>query len=220
MNAQAVWNRIAAVSGAAGVGLNAAAGMLGDPYRSGLSPDPADSSETVAEALVQIRDDARLGAVLGLFGSFLLIWFFAYLRRHLRRYEGADEWMASAAYGGGLVVVALLLVSTSITLAATEIPYYGDDSVIAKVFLAHGWNYFYVVSPPAMALVAASAVSGLRFRSLPRWLSVLGLIMLIGPLFAGAGLGAMLGLFWMLIASLVLTFGYSPPRVEAKERGT
>lgn len=210
MRAQGVWDRVAAISGVAGVVLNAVGAMLGDPYRSGLNPDPTDSSSVVAGALLQVRDDARLGAVFSLLGSFFLIWFVAYLHRHLRRYEGADEWMASAAYGGGLITVALLLVSTSITFAATEITNYGNEPVIARVFLTHGWNYFYVVSPAAMALVAASSVSALRFRSLPRWLSVLGLIMLVAPFLAGAGLGAMLGLLWMLLASAVLTVGYAP----------
>lgn len=201
------WDRIAALSGAVAVVLNGAGAMLGDPYRSGLGPDPADPSSLIAGALLEIREDARLGALLGLLGSFFLIWFVAYLRRHLRRYEGADEWMASTAYGGGLVLVALLLVSASLTFGATEITNYGDDTVIARAFLAHGWNYFYVVSPAVMALVAASSLVGLRFRALPRWLSVLGLVMLVGPLFAGAGLGAMLGLGWMLVASVMLAAG-------------
>lgn len=85
MGAQGVWDRVAAIGGVAGIVLNAAGAMLGDPYRSGLSPDPTDSSNVVAGALLQVRDDARLGAVLSLLGSFLLIWFVAYLHRHLRR---------------------------------------------------------------------------------------------------------------------------------------
>ena len=105
-----------------------------------------------------------------------------------------------------MVAVALLLVAHSITLAATEITEYGGDTVVAKVFLTHGWNYFYVVSPPIMALVAAASIVALRFGGLPRWLAILGLIILVLPFVAGAGLGAMLGLVWMLLASVVLTF--------------
>lgn len=215
-----MWNWIAALTGAVGVVLNGAGAVLGDPYRSGLSPDPTDHSSAIAGALLQIREEARLGALLALLGSFFLIWFVAYLRRHLRAYEGTDEWMASAAYGGGLIVVALLLVSASVTLAATEITNYGDETVIARVFLTHGWNYFYVVSPGAMVLVAASSLIGLRFRALPRWLSILGLLMLVGPLWAGAGLGAMLGLFWMLLASVALAVGRPPELVQAQAPST
>jgi len=99
----------------------------------------------------------------------------------------------------------LLLVSHSLTLAATELTDYGDDTVLAKVFLTHGWNYFYVVSPPMLALVTAASVAGLRFGALPRWLAILGLVMLVLPFIAGAGLGAMVGLLWVLLASVVLT---------------
>lgn len=200
-----MWRRVGAASGVIAVVLNMAGALLGDPYRSGLSPDPTDASASIAQALTAIREEARLGAMLSLVGAFFLIWFVAYLRRHLAAFEGADGWMASAAFGGGLVAAALLLVSVSITLAATEITSYGSDTMVAKVFLTHGWNYFYVLSPPVMALVAASAIVGLRFRALPRWLSILGLLLVLVPFVTGAGLGAMLGLFWILPASVVLT---------------
>lgn len=143
--------------------------------------------------------------MLGLVAAFLLIWFVGYLRAHLARYEGQAGWMSTAAHGGGVVAVALLLVAHSITLAATEITAYGGETVIAKVFLTHGWNYFYVVSPPIMALVAAASVVTLRFGGLPRWLAILGLAMLVLPFLVGAGFGAMLGLLWVLLASVILT---------------
>lgn len=200
------WELVGAATGMVGVALTAVGASLGDPYRSGLDPDPTDPSASIARALLEVRSDARTGVVLGLVGAFLLIWFVAYLRAHLARYEGSTGWMSAAAHGGGLVAVALLLVGHSITLAATEITEYGGDAVVAKVFLTHGWNYFYVVSPPLMALVAAASVVGLRFGALPKWLAILGLVMLVLPLVLGAGLGAMLGLVWILLASVVLTF--------------
>ncbi len=211
-----VWQRVGAASGAIAVVLNLIGALLGDPYRSGLNPDPTDASASIARALTAVREEARLGATLSLMGAFFLIWFAAYLRRHLLAFEGRAGWMASAAFGGGLVAAALLLVSVSITLAATEITAYGEDTVVAKVFLTHGWNYFYVLSPPVMALVAASSLLGLRFRALPRWLSILGLLLVLVPFVTGAGLGAMLGLLWILPTSDVLTIraGRSDQRSE------
>lgn len=206
MQESLLWRRLGAASGAVGVGLNVAAALLGDPYRSGFSPDPTDPSPSIARAVTSMRDDARTGVMLGLIGAFLLIWFFAYLRSHLARHEAADGWMSAVAHGGGLVAVALVLVSHSITLGATEITDYGPDPVVAKVFLTYGWNYFYVVSPALMALVASAAVVALRFGALPRWLAILGVLSLVVPFAAGAGTGAMVGLLWVLLASLVLCF--------------
>lgn len=220
MRALTMWDRVAAVSGAVGVVLTGAGAVLGDPYRSGLDADPMDGSPLIAEALLKIREGARLGALLTLVGGFLLVWFVAYLRHHLRSYEGADGWMASVAYGGGLIAIALLLVSASFGFAATEIVDYGDETVIARVFLTHGWNYFYVISPPVMALVAASSVIGFRFRALPRWLSIPGFLMRIGPFSAGAGLGAMLGLLWMLLTSVALALGYGQESTRASHTAT
>lgn len=213
-----VSTRLPALSGAAAVVLLAFAASLGDPYRSGLSPDPSDSSESIAVAIAEIRGGARLSVLLGLIGAFFLIWFVGYLQSYLQRFEGRDGWMSSVAFGGGLVATSLLLVSNSVVLAATETIAYAQDPVVAKVFLTHGWNYFFVVSPPLMALVAASSLIGLRFQALPRWLAILGLIMLVLPFFAGAGLGAMLGLLWILLTSLVLTVTGPALRKAVKER--
>jgi hypothetical protein len=201
-----LWERFPPLTGAVAVILTVVGTSLGDPYRSGLDPDPTDPSSVVAQALTKIREDARTGVLLGLIGMFFLIWFVSYLREYLRSFEGEAAWMSLVAYGGGLIGIVLLLVSFAATLAATEIIAYGDDTVIAKVFLTFGWNYFYVVSPPLMALVAASSLVALRFGALPRWLAVLGLVILVVPFFVGAGLGAVLGLMWILLASVVLTF--------------
>ena len=201
---RAAVNRLPALTGAVGVLLNVVAASLADPYRSGLDPDPTDASPLIARALAEIRDEARIGLLLSSIGAFLLIWFVAYLRGHLQGHEGEGGWLSGAAFGGGLVAIALLLVANSMTLAATEITDYSGETVIARVFLTHGWNYFYVVSPPLMALVAASSIVALRFRALPRWLGILGLVMLVLPFVVGAGLGAMLGLLWILLASIVL----------------
>lgn len=214
------WDRAGAATGAAAVVLSMIGAMLGDPYRSGLDPDPTDPSPLIARALVEIRDDARAGTVVGLVGAFLLIWFVGYLRSHLSRHEGPGGWLADVAHGGGVVAVSLLLVSYSLTLAATELTGYGDDTVLAKVFLTHGWNYFYIVSPPMLALVAAGSVAGLRFRALPRWLAIIGVVMLVVPFFAGAGLGAMVSLLWVLLASVVLTIrAFRQPPVDPPEIG-
>jgi hypothetical protein len=200
-----IWEHVGAASGAVAAVLTTIDVLLSDPARSGLDPDPTDSSSMIARALVEVRSSARTGAVLGLVGAFLLIWFVAYLRGYLVSYEGPGGWMAAAADGGGIVAIALLLVADSITLAATELTGYGGDTLVAKVFLMQGWNYFYVVSPPLMALVVAASVVTLRFGGLPKWLAILGLILLVLSFVAGAGLGALLGLLWVLLASLVLT---------------
>lgn len=197
--------RLGAFTGVIAVLLSGTGASLGDPYRSGLDPDPTDSSESIATALSEVRDDARLGVLFGILGAFFLIWFFAYLRSYLQSYEGRDGWISSVAFGGGLVATSLLLVSDSVVLAATETAAYAQDPVIAKVFLTHGWNYFYVVSPPLMAVVAAASLIGVRFGALPRWLAISGFVFLVLPFLAGAGLGALLGLLWILVASVVLT---------------
>ena len=71
------WEHVGAATGVVGVVLTAIGGSLGDPYRSGLDPDPTDPSPAIAQALLEVRSGARTGAVLGLVAAFLLIWFVA-----------------------------------------------------------------------------------------------------------------------------------------------
>ncbi len=202
-----IWDLLGALSGTVAVVLTIAAVVLIDPYDEATNPNPTQSSAALAQAALANRDDAQSGSYLGLASAFLLLWFLGYLHRHLRRAEGAEGWLASVAYGGGLVTVGLLLLLVSFSLAESELAAYGEDTQVAKTFFVYGWNFTSVLTPPLGALVAATTVIGFRFAALPRWLtwvSALLVAAMLGIALTGEGLPTFIGLGWVAVVSLVL----------------
>ena len=207
MAANRVWDRLGALSGAVAVALTVAYAVLSDPYEEAADPNPTRPSAALARAYVANRDDARAGGYLGLAGAFLLLWFLGYLGHHLRRAEGEDGWLASVAYGGGLVTVGLQLVGVSFTLAESELASYGEDTQVAKTYFVYGWNAASILAPPLGALAAATTVAGFRFAALPRglsWTGALFVAAMLGLAASAPGGAAIVGLGWVALISLAL----------------
>lgn len=202
-----VWQRLGALSRLLSVGLIVAYAILADPYDPATNPNPTQPSTLLAQALVSNREQARLGAYLGLAGVFLLFWFLGYLRQQLQRTEGEAGWLASVAYGGGLVGAGMVLVAVSFSLAESEISSYGGDTQVAKTYFVYGWNAASVLAPPFGALVAATTAAGLLYGALPRWyswISLLILALIIAMSATAPGMGAVISLVWIGLTSIVL----------------
>ena len=203
-----LWDRLAAVAGIMCVALLGAGSALGDPYDPATEPNPEQPAAALADALVQNRGDARLGAYLMLLGVFFLLWFVAYLHGRLREAEGEGGWIASVALGGGLVAAAVILLGASIGFASSELASYGADTQVAKTFFVWGWDAANIAAPPLIALVASTTIVAIRFglfASWFRWFGAIWTALLLMLLVSNtAGLGAMLALVWIFVASLVL----------------
>lgn len=202
-----IWDRLGALSGAVGTALVVAFLIISDPYDENTNPNPIQPSAALARAYVDNRDDARTGSYLCLVGAFLLLWFLGYLRRHLQLAEGEDGWLASVAYGGGLVAVGLLLLEASVGFAVSELAAYGADTQVAKTFFVYQWTFFVVLAPPLGALAAATTVAAFRFAALPRllaWAGALVVIAMIGLTPSAHGFVAVVGLGWIALLSLAL----------------
>jgi len=112
------------------------------------------------------------------------------------------------AYGSGIIIVGLVLVSVSFTLALSEIATALDPQV-AKTFFVYEWNSAAIQSAPLAALVAASAVLGFRYGALPTWLtwfSVPIVILMLAIGVSGPGMATGIGYAWVALFSLVLAF--------------
>jgi hypothetical protein len=125
-------------------------------------------------------------------GVFFFLSFLAYLHHYLRGAEGAEGWMASLAYGGGLVAAGVMLISAAIRLAATVVSDYGQDPQVAKTFVLLDWDYAGILGPAFAALLVGTSAIGLRFRAIPGSLA-----------WAGAGLAVLLAFSGFYGGSLV-----------------
>ena len=111
--------------------------------------------------------------------------------------------MSSASYAGGLVALAMLLVMMTFRFATTAISPSVDD-VVSTVFVVWFWNATWVFAPPMIAFTLGASIVVVRYSALPKWIGWLGFtiaLILLMPWF-----GMILGLPWIVIVSLSLTY--------------
>ena len=221
-----IWDRVGALSGIAFVALLVASIVVSDPNRDAeQAVGPEQASASLARTLAERREATRLGAYVGLLSVFTLLWFLAYLRRHLRRAEGEDGWLASVAYGGGLVFAGVMATGVGYQVAMGVLEDYGADAPVAKALVVLTWDHLAVAAAPVAALVGGASAVGLRFDALPRWLGWFGVpvaVVLLSPAFVAGEVGYLTGLLgffaWTVAASVVL-LGRAGRKAEAPAGG-
>ena len=188
------WELIGALSGIASVALFVGAGIFGGD----ADLDPSNSARDLALEIKAEADDILLSSLFSLFSALSFLWFLGYLRRIFREAEGEGEWLTSVAFGGGLVVVAVLLGFNALSFAMDD----STDPQVAKVLAALQWNYSWLFAPPIIAFTAASSAVIIRFRALPRWVGWIGVLVALSALLPWIGFITVQ--VWLLIASVVL----------------
>ncbi len=214
-----LWTRLAAASGAVAAGLIIAGLIVGDINSLvGVS----ESADAIARTFEQQRGELFLGAYLTMLGAFAFLWFLGFLRSYLTSTSGQKHWLFEVAFGGGLVSIAMILVSAHFTQAFTVFSDFQGETQAAKALYTLEWNeHLLVEAPPLAALIGATAIAGFVFQSFPRWINVLGVLatgLLLTPNVAVFGL--FLGFFWLAVISIYLTLvaGRVTPR-EASGNG-
>ena len=218
MNASStITDRIGALSGLGFVGLMLLFfASFNDPNP--LSPD--EPSSVLAAYLTRSDSRVELMTTLALMAVVCFIPFLAFLAAQIRRVEGPHGWLAAAAFGGGLIYAALLLVKTAVTLAAGIIIAYGGDTQVAKTLYVLGWDFSYVFGPPLATLIGAASVASVLHNALPRWLGWAGLLVtLVLAIPALTNFGFLLAHPWLAIVSGALlwrTIAADPIQVAAE----
>jgi len=168
--------------------------------------------------------DATIVIVLELIGLLLFIPFLGYLWSILREAEGPHGWLATTAFGAGLVDITIKLGSIAPGKAAQN---FGDATPMHQALEDMNSIAFIVTMLPLSILTAAAAVIILKTGVLPRALGWLAAItapaLLVNGMFLDAEFGPAFLLFmlWVLLASVVLTVRSSevPMRVSPAAPG-
>lgn len=152
--------------------------------------------------------DSTIVLVGELIGLLLFIPFLGYLCSLLREAEGAGGWLATTAFGAGLIDIAIKLGSIAPGNAADR---FGDATATHQALDSMNSTAFIVTMLPLSVLTAAVATVIVKTRVLPRWLGWLAAItaplLLVNGMFLDAEFGPafLLFLLWTLLASVVLT---------------
>ena len=164
-------------SGIVAAGLFVASGALGGwqilAVGDGLRPESPAADLTAM--LAEHAETLRTGAHLGLLSALLFLVFVAYLRRHLDAHEPAGGWWSLVAFGGGIVYVGVMILQSSLALAARVVGREGLDVDIARSLMAMQWSNLDLIAPALAAVVLGASVVSVRTGALPRALGWIGL---------------------------------------------
>lgn len=146
-------------------------------------------------------------------GYLFFLLFLGSLWSVLRRAEGNDGWLSAAAFGGGLVSLAIKFSAGSSTIAALRNACTGIDPQLWKTLHDMDTASYFIHFLPLAILPAASAVVAIRYGALPRWLGWMSGVVAVALLVEGmAGtiytrdvrLSYLLFMLWTLVTSIVL----------------
>lgn len=192
-----------------------------------LGPDliPRDQSQevTITTAQAMAQSCATVTAaqltdaiypITHILGYLFFLLFLGSLWSALRRAEGGDGWLSAAAFGGGLVSLAIRLSSATVSLAAVHNSCAGMDPQLWQVLTNDvGGAALFLSFFPLAVLSVACAVISIRFSALPRWLGWMSAVVAVALLTDGiagtisardVGLSFLLFMLWILAASIAL----------------
>lgn len=184
-------------------------------------PPRADAAAAdIVDYFVDKRSQVLQSSAVWFLAAILLLWFLGVLRSRMR---GSDigERLTATAFGAGIFGAAFLTASfCSPNAAALEIARSGADPLVVRGFYDLAGAFFAMSGIGFAVFFWATALAGLRNRSLPSWLCwfavAAGAVQLLyavslmadhGPLGNGGTLGLLEPLFsmcWFAAVSLVL----------------
>jgi hypothetical protein len=195
----------------------------------GAPPKADASTHTIINFFTGKRGSILAGNYILGVGSLFFVWFLGSLRSYLRAAEGGEGRLSSAAFGGGLVGIAVTLAGVAVFNGiAFKVAHQGDGTLIRGLFDADN-ALFTVAAFGFAAFFAATSCSAARSGAFAPWIywsgSVIALIQLVSgvALFAGSGffavggafglIGLLLALLWTAAVSVVMIQRRSIPPV-------
>ena len=121
-----------------------------------------------------------IGLLVELLGFAFFPFFLGSLWACLRGVEGDGGWLSAAAFGGGLVALAVKIASVAPVLAvrASE----GMDPGIMEAFIAMNGASFSITFLPLGVMLLATGIVAIRTGALPRWLGWMSAVVALGLL--------------------------------------
>jgi hypothetical protein len=157
--------------------------------------------------------------VLTIFALFFLMWFLGALYGVLRSAEGYEEggWLSSAALVGGIVFATLSYAGVAVeivhpaTLSRFE-DFEPDPQLVFMTLALATWLYHFCQVGTSV-LATATSLLALRRGILPTWVAYVGFVVALLALlhFLIPLLGALAGLLWIAVVSVLMLTGSVGP---------
>jgi hypothetical protein len=174
----------------------------------GEAPDATeDSAQEVLDFYADDDDKIALGSILGGLASVFLLFFAGWLRKVLRRAEGADGMLAAVSFAGAIVLAVGLATSSAFSFAIADVADDIEDPIVFQTLNALTWGFWLPFAAGTITFMVASGISVVRHGALPTWLgwvAIVAGIVMFSPAFIVAG--PVVGL-WVLVVSVMGMMG-------------
>jgi hypothetical protein len=131
--------------------------------------------------------------------------FTSYLGAHLRKAAGGAGWLASVAYGGGILTGAVTLLWVSFIIAGVTVGDYGASPEVARTLYILTFDSYFLFAAPLAAIVGATSAVILRTGLWPRWLGWVGLLITAFALaLITGGVSSIPAFLWLLLVSILM----------------
>jgi hypothetical protein len=149
----------------------------------GEGVDPKDGAEEVLSYYSDNEDEVRISGFLGGLAVVFFLFFAGWLRRLLREAEGPGGWLSAVSFAGGIVFAVAGGVASTLKIA---------------------YNYFIPFAVGFSTFLLAAGISAVRHGALPGWLGWSAIVLGVATYTPAGFFAFLLGLVWVLAASLVL----------------
>jgi len=212
---------------AAATGVVAVVAFLIGFLAPGVPPLGSDPASKVQSFFVDKRTAILIGTLLVWVGTIFLLWFVGALRTHLRRHENDGGRLSALAFGGGVALMATILLGSFITAGLAYNVARTASPQIVKAFYDVGSVALLLTGPPSVVLLGAASLAILRRGALPVWLAWFGLaaavidLAAIAPVFSTSGIASPTGpagfiafgvsMLWLVATSVALYMRIGAP---------
>jgi len=156
---------------------------------------------------------------LPIFAFFFLLWFLGALHAVLRSAEGEVEggWLSSAALVGGIVFATLSYAGVAVEIVhpatLSRFEDFEPDPQLAFMTLALASWLYHFCQVGTSVLATATSLLALRTGVLPTWMAYAGFVVALLALlhFLIPLLGALAGLLWIAVVSVLMLIGSVGP---------
>jgi hypothetical protein len=182
------------------------------------TPDKDDTPLQIVGFYADKGNRAQLiiAAYLLVLAGVFFFWFLSSLRDRLRGLEGGTGRLTSIVFAGGIVFIAMLMVTAGCFMFVPGEITFGDKAVpadVARVLPDMGWTFLLIGGAfSAIAMIDAASVLIVRTGAFPKWVAWLGFAAAVVLLFSALVFPIVALLIWVGVVSLLLLQMNQPSR--------
>jgi hypothetical protein len=170
----------------------------------GEGVDPKDGAEEVLSYYNDNEDQVLISGFLGGLAAVFFLFFAGWVRKVLRDAEGPGGALSAVSFAGAIIFAAGGAVASTLSIALAESVDDIDPTAFEAVN-AIAFNYFIPFAVGFSTFLLATGISAIRHGALPGWLGWSAIVLGIATYTPVGFFGFVLGLLWVLVASVLLT---------------